>query len=308
MDEESVTRMNNSYVKSPPKSKLAIQKELLAWKKKALTLRRGGCLDEAEEDLKKGKVLEQQLEEMENAPKRHVAEVGKKVLESADTHEGASVTLDLGEEVFDAEVTEQDMRDPSFLSVLKKMGWNGDDGESVSMANIPTKQMNDESSDDHVLSIIPRKAMRSRAEIQKDLLALKRKALALRCQGKIEEVQEKAKALENEMTEMENLHNAKSMQVQTRGFLKTHKISDNQKAARDVQNTDVDLFSGMNNSLNDEELRIWDASDVDLKKTSEARKPPPPGSSGKVPGILWPEPQTFGKPGIQAEETSIIPP
>lgn len=45
-----------------------IQKELLALKKRALTLRREGKMDEAEEELKKGKVLEKQLEVMDDAP------------------------------------------------------------------------------------------------------------------------------------------------------------------------------------------------------------------------------------------------
>lgn len=51
------------------KSRLMIQKELLALKKKALALRREGKLEEADEELKKGKVLELQLEEIDNAPK-----------------------------------------------------------------------------------------------------------------------------------------------------------------------------------------------------------------------------------------------
>ncbi|CAB4306065.1 unnamed protein product [Prunus armeniaca] len=43
-----------------------IQKELLGLKKKALALRREGRLDYAEEELKKGSILEHQLEEIEN--------------------------------------------------------------------------------------------------------------------------------------------------------------------------------------------------------------------------------------------------
>lgn len=50
-----------------PKSKLLIQRELLAIKKRALALRREGKADEADEELMKGKFLEQQLEEMDRS-------------------------------------------------------------------------------------------------------------------------------------------------------------------------------------------------------------------------------------------------
>ncbi|XP_008798841.1 uncharacterized protein LOC103713621 isoform X2 [Phoenix dactylifera] len=311
--EESITEISNSFVRSPPKSKLAIQKELLALKKKALTLRREGRLNEAEEELKKGKFLEQQLEEMENAPKRPVAKVGKRTLESTHTHEAASVTVGLGEEGLDAEVTEQDMHDPALLSVLKNLGWNDDDVESVSMTNKPTEQMNDESAHDSVPSVMPRKAMRSKAELQRELLALKRKALALRRQGKTEEAEEmleKAKALENEMADMENLHNVNTMQVESHVLrtLETQKRSDNQKNTGDVQNTDADLLSFMNDMPKDKVVLTRDAYDVNLKKMSEARKPLPPGSGGKVPETSWHELQKFGKPGLLAAESSIDQP
>lgn len=310
--EESDTGMSKSYVKSAPKSKLAIQRELVALKRKALVLRREGRLDEAEEELKKGKVLEQQLEEMENATKRPVAEVGKKVLGSTHAYEGASMTLDLVEEGPDAEVTEHDMHDPALLSVLKNLGWNDDDGESVSMTNKPTKQMNDESTHDHVPSVISRKAMRSKAEVQKDLLSLKRKALALRRQGKTEEAEEvleKAKALENEKEEMETSHSAKSMLVESHEYLETQKKTDNQKAGGAVQNTDADLLPVMNSMSKAEEVLTQDASDVGLKKImSDTRKPLPPGSSEKVFETLLYEPQTLRKPGLQAEESAISQP
>ncbi|CAL9015055.1 unnamed protein product [Prunus brigantina] len=55
-----------------------IQKELLGLKKKALALRREGRLDDAEEELKKGSILERQLEEIENGsmPKAMPGTVG----------------------------------------------------------------------------------------------------------------------------------------------------------------------------------------------------------------------------------------
>ncbi|KAL0414072.1 UNVERIFIED_CONTAM: hypothetical protein Sradi_1608900 [Sesamum radiatum] len=65
---ENVVRRNDKVPKPAPKSKLTIQKELIALKKKALTLRREGRMDESEEELKKAKVLEEQLEEMNKSP------------------------------------------------------------------------------------------------------------------------------------------------------------------------------------------------------------------------------------------------
>ena len=51
------------------KSKAELQKELLGLKRKALALRREGCIDEADAELSKGKLLEQQLEEIETSKK-----------------------------------------------------------------------------------------------------------------------------------------------------------------------------------------------------------------------------------------------
>lgn len=70
--------MEDMNSKPARKSKLMIQKELLGLKKKALALRREGRLDEAEEELKKGSILERQLEEIENGsmPKAMPGTVG----------------------------------------------------------------------------------------------------------------------------------------------------------------------------------------------------------------------------------------
>ncbi|XP_043689939.1 uncharacterized protein LOC122640757 isoform X2 [Telopea speciosissima] len=201
--------------KFPQKSKLVIQKELLGLKKKALTLRREGRLDEAEEELKKGKVLERQLEEMESASKVRSTEtnVGGRDSEPAYKHQDISSTLVLGEEGDEEDVTDQDMHDPALLSLLNNLGWKDDEIEPVRLPSRPVKQIVGHS--EHITgpseteapfripTVGPRK---SKSEMQKELLGLKRKALALRRQGEADEAEEvlrMAKVLEDQMAEME---------------------------------------------------------------------------------------------------------
>ncbi|KAL6207046.1 hypothetical protein ACLB2K_024291 [Fragaria x ananassa] len=191
--------MEHIDVKPARKSKLMIQKELLALKKKARALRQEGRLDEAEEELKKGRVLEHQLEEMENGK--------NSVLEHQ--HANVSGSLSVADEEGD-NVTDQDMYDPAYLSMLKNLGWN-DDNEVANSLSEPYKQIDNmqatESSAAQVPSTLPLGGSRkSKSEIQKELLGLKRKALALRRQGDTEEAEEvlkKAKALEGQLAEME---------------------------------------------------------------------------------------------------------
>ncbi|GFY91748.1 phosphoinositide binding protein [Actinidia rufa] len=161
--------MNKAGPKLAPKSRLVIQKELLVLKKRALALRREGNLDEADEELKKGKALEQQLEEIDNAPKVSAtqANVGNK-------HADNFTVADLGDG--EEDVTDQDMQDPTYLALL-----------TASSIQIGASK-------------------RSKGEIQKDLLGLKRKALTLRRQGETDEAEEvlkMAKVLETQLAEME---------------------------------------------------------------------------------------------------------
>lgn len=181
-----------SKPKLAPKTRLMIQKELLALKKRALALRREGKLDEADEELKKGKVLEQQLEEMDNVSnmKAPQVDVSKK---NADN----IAILDVGD-VGEGDVTDQDMTDPTYLSLLSNLGWNEDDN-NVGIPPKPAKQA-------AASSIQIGASRRSKGEIQRELLGLKRKALAFRRQGDsdgAEEVLEMAKALEAQLEEME---------------------------------------------------------------------------------------------------------
>ncbi|KAJ0099226.1 hypothetical protein Patl1_20503 [Pistacia atlantica] len=184
VDDKNTEFTKDMHSKVAPKSKLMIQKELLGLKKKALALRREGRFDEAEEELKKGKVLEHQLEEMDNASK--VQATGNKESDLTFKHSVASVDLPVGEGEDD--VTDQDMNDPTYLSILSNLGWNDEDNGSSSQ------------------QLQPSNLKRSKGEIQRELLNLKRKALALRRKGETEEAEEllkMAKVLEAQMEELE---------------------------------------------------------------------------------------------------------
>ncbi|XP_047310184.1 microtubule-associated protein futsch isoform X2 [Impatiens glandulifera] len=165
------------------KSRSVIQKELLGLKKQALALRREGKLDEADEVLKRGKVLEQQLEEIDN----HASEV--KPARDNNNSENL-VVMDGGEEV-----TDQDMFDPTYLSLLSNLGWKEEEAESS------------RHNGDTIVTQAAVSSRKSKGEIQRELLGLKRKALALKRQGQTEEADEvlnEAKVLEAQLAEMES--------------------------------------------------------------------------------------------------------
>ncbi|XP_051133230.1 uncharacterized protein LOC127252898 isoform X2 [Andrographis paniculata] len=180
------------------KSKLTIQSELIAMKKKALTLRREGRLDESQEELRKAKVLEQQLEEMNEAP----------VLAQPSSHIGHTATSAVpaidGDE--QEEVTDRDLNDPTYLSLLKNLGWEDEDNakNSASVFKETKSKENTNSFVSQSTSKIGARTSKSRSEIQRELLMLKRKALTLRRQGEVEaadEVLKDARVLEMQLQE-----------------------------------------------------------------------------------------------------------
>ncbi|KAF7075682.1 hypothetical protein CFC21_080441 [Triticum aestivum] len=198
-----VTEINTRRV-SAPKSKLAIQRELLALKKKALALRREGKVDEAEEELKKGSILEKQLEELESSSNRPVARENM-VFSSKSPLIAEPPSLDFADEGYEPEVTDNDMQDPALLSVLKNMGWEDDDNDSVKTTDKPLNRS----------PVVAQKPKKNKGQIQKELLAIKRKALAFRREGKnteAEEELEKAKVLEEQLAEIEELANSTASQ------------------------------------------------------------------------------------------------
>lgn len=186
--------------KVAPKSKSVIQRELLGIKKKALALRREGRLDEAEE-LERGKILEKQLEDIDNPPKFVQPIAGNKRNESI-------TDIDAGDE--DAEVTDQDMHDPTYLSLLNNLGWQDDEKANIPSVSFQWKNnfsnLSESLTKEATNNIQARASKKSKGEIQRELLGLKRKALTLRRQGETEEAEElmnAAKMLEEQLAEIE---------------------------------------------------------------------------------------------------------
>lgn len=200
---------NNAGPKSAPKSKLVIQKELIALKKKALALRREGRLDESDEELSKAKALEEQLEDMNKAPSVAQPSIGNR------QSYNIQAIPDNGEE---EEVTDQDLHDPSYLSLLKNLGWedegNADASSTLKENNQLQKNIGAPSISQSVVDVEVMTSKKSKTEIQRELLTLKRKALTLRRQGEAEEADEvlnKARLLEAQLNESEEpiqIHNS----------------------------------------------------------------------------------------------------
>eukprot|EP01018_Ginkgo_biloba_P011752 Gb_13734 [translate_table: standard] len=114
------------------KSKAELRKELLGLKRKALALKREGRIDEADEELRKGKLLEQQLEELETLQQAQVSnrKVVREVIKPSHEQKGLDLWgLPVQLEEDTEEVTEQDMQDPSMVAALRSMGWSDDADE-----------------------------------------------------------------------------------------------------------------------------------------------------------------------------------
>lgn len=211
--EVGLGNINGINVDEAPKSRLMIQKELLSLKKKALALRRQGKLNEAEEELRKGVALEHQLEKMDNAKdlKGSQLKIGDV---PHSTHKLPDIHKDLPlEEGGEEQVTDRDLSDPTYLSLLRDLGWNDDDDRPPNSSTKPSKKdgvhsvlINDVSLIQHSTNMLAGVPKRSKFEIQRELLGLKRKALALRREGKVEEAEEvlkMAKEQESKLAEME---------------------------------------------------------------------------------------------------------
>ncbi|KAH1048653.1 hypothetical protein J1N35_039437 [Gossypium stocksii] len=138
--------IESSSAHTPPKiptkasrrTKAEIQWELLGLKRKALSLRRQGNTDEAEEVLETAKALEAEMAEME-APKKVVKSKFPKEKATISAHKGAA-------EEEDAEhITENDMTDPALLSMLKNLGWKDEEVEPITMQEEYSKTLAGES-------------------------------------------------------------------------------------------------------------------------------------------------------------------
>ncbi|KAJ1376351.1 Tetratricopeptide-like helical domain superfamily [Sesbania bispinosa] len=261
LDEKNTTTANNAASTVAPKSRLMIQRELLSLKKKALTLRREGKMNEAEEEMRKGEALERQLMEMDKAPNRKASSMNTadNVLHTADKHADINRNLPV-EEGSEDDVTDKDMSDPTYLSLLRDLGWNDDNTE---LSNSPSKPLekddnhfvpiNDTSLSKHSTNISVDAPRKSKPEIQRELLGLKRKALALRREGKAEDAEEVlkiAKTLETKMTEMEAPKNKAQVEAtKKKDELFNPPVATAVDEERDVVVSDEDMHDPALNSM-----------------------------------------------------------
>lgn len=190
----AIQRPSVSVEQKLRRSKAEIQRELLGLKRKALTLRREGKGEEAEEMLKAAKVLENEISELD-AMKNKPTKIEPPVKSSV-------------EEVIEEEVTENDLQDPSLLGILKDLGWKDEEQhEAVKVQQSSSHSTgHDPSEITKSLSGGAVRLPRNKAKIQRELLGLKRIALELRRKGEMEEAEEvlgKAKVLEAELEELE---------------------------------------------------------------------------------------------------------
>ncbi|GAB2259645.1 hypothetical protein Droror1_Dr00010500 [Drosera rotundifolia] len=193
--------------KQAPKSRLMIQRELLALKKKARALRMEEKVNEAEEELSKCKVLEQELEEMQNAANTKPAHVNATPRVPEAVSNVPDIVLPSLEEG-DDEVTDQDLHDPAYLKLLSGLGWQDKDlGPANPAPELPKQSSVSSAEAIHPPASTVKEPRRSKAEVQRELLSLKRKARTLRSQGQVaeaDELLEKAKALESEIAVLES--------------------------------------------------------------------------------------------------------
>ncbi|EXC04602.1 Vacuolar protein sorting-associated protein 27 [Morus notabilis] len=268
VSDENINATKERDSKFSPRSKLMIQKELLGLKKKALALRREGRLDEAEEELKKGKILEHQLEEMDRAMNVKVEPVAarNKDPKKGYKHPDFSNKVPIVDEEGD-DVTDQDMHDPAYLSLLKDLGWKDEQNDQAnSLSESHDRYVNipehiDETSVPQATPVVPVRRLRSRAEMQKELLGLKRKALVLRRQGESEDAEEvlrMAKDLEVQMAEMEQPIKEVQLDLGTHkaNAIKSLKSADEEDDAGVITEKDMcdpEMLSMLKNSGRNEE-------------------------------------------------------
>ncbi|MED6144373.1 hypothetical protein PIB30_015155 [Stylosanthes scabra] len=225
------TEPEQTFMKSQTIDKEALLSEIQSLKREALNQKRAGNTEEAMASLKKAKLLERdfngsgsedntiQFDERNNnatntaalkasnlkAPQ--VSSTADNVLHTSRKHSDIHRNMQV-EEGSEDDVTDQDMSDPAYLSLLKDLGWNDDNNEPSSSPSKPLKEEKDHPLpvNDASLTKNSRAPRKSKGQIQRELLGLKRKALALRREGKAEDAEEvlnNAKALEAELSEME---------------------------------------------------------------------------------------------------------
>ncbi|XP_028777952.1 titin homolog isoform X2 [Neltuma alba] len=278
---------NFMNITEAPKSRLTIQKELLNLKKKALALRREGKLNEAEEELRKGAALEHQLEKMDKAQNLNgtQSKIGGNVPHSVHKLPDIHKDLPLGEGG-EEQVTDRDLSDPTYLSILRDLGWNDDDDEPPKSSTKPSKKdgdqsvlINDVSLSQHSTNMLAGAPKRSKFEIQRELLGLKRKALALRREGKVEEAEEvlkMAKEQESKLAEIEAPNKELQVEALSKDKVFNHPVASAVDEGSLEAVTEEDMHDpGLNSMLNtlgwkDEESEAGSTKEEPVKNAASS--------------------------------------
>lgn len=111
------------YTARDHQRKLQLQRDLLSHKRKALTLKREGKVEEAKAELKQAKLVEKEMEEIENAATGSVESADEKLLQKSRSNTSSLPAAIAYEYEDDEEVTDADMQDPEMLEALKGFGW-----------------------------------------------------------------------------------------------------------------------------------------------------------------------------------------
>ncbi|XP_010430188.1 PREDICTED: uncharacterized protein LOC104714496 isoform X2 [Camelina sativa] len=251
--------------KLPPRSRLAIQKELLAVKKKALTLRREGKFNEAEEELKNGAVLQNQLDELDNSSK--LAAAGKATREKVNLGNDLPDINSLDDDG-EVDVKDEELNDPSYLSMLKSLGWKEEDN-NLEKPDPVSSRPGKTTETQVAYEVRVTKPRRSKAEIQRELLGLKRKALTLRRQGNVDEAEEvlnQTKILEAQIMEIDSGND--QLKKQSNDIAAASGINEGDDSVTENDMKDPALLSTLKNlGWEDEEPQKNEAASSSMQST-----------------------------------------
>ncbi|KAB2601080.1 intracellular protein transport protein USO1 [Pyrus ussuriensis x Pyrus communis] len=222
---------SNNLETSPPQipsiDREALLSEIQLLKREALNHKRAGNVQQAMTQLKKAKLLERDLESLEsqegnvaNDPARihkQAADkssqspmngsmrkdmpgtVGSKVPDLAHELPNVSAGLPVADEEGE-NVTDQDMHDPAYLSMLKNLGWNDDDNEGTNSFNLSQGPERPEPSKVNVGK--SNNTIQDRSQLEEQIKAEKVKAVNFKRAGKQAEALDalrKAKLLEKKL-------------------------------------------------------------------------------------------------------------
>ncbi|KAJ7296575.1 hypothetical protein O6H91_Y114500 [Diphasiastrum complanatum] len=207
--EPIMSQVNSAASAFNPRQVSVLQQEVLSLKKAALSLRREGKSEQAKEELRQAKHLEQKLLRLqaEQSTKENF-QYGEEDLEVQPLHQGKIGKSDEADDL--VEVTDTDMHDPELMNILKGLGWQ----EESMLQDMNSSEVENLVPDISSLPqpTAPRLRLQglvtphlNKSELQKSLLGRKRNALMLRRQGKLDEAEEELKAAKTVERQLEQL-------------------------------------------------------------------------------------------------------